>query len=652
MYGNEQIINELLGKYVHRLNKSTRQQFLVSLAARRCDDDNASSSEGSSVVEEVGGIDIDALSSSEDKITVIARPPRCAVLEPTDASPDCLKPSNVDQRRSSLSGEQGSNTIPTSMSMKEQKPITTTIPRVHTSPLLRRAEALSRKTLAREDLKAHPHDVSSIKFDANARRVVLLPNHAALDIKLSKSLSKKSSSFAELDDDISVAASAMSTASIQSVLHLTTTTSEDSQQNVVSNNCYTNSRSGQRPHRPMRGINVHASYNKNRCSKKSDMDDTSTITTEATSMYSSTSLSRSMSFESAVSYEVLQVDKSKNEEYIIGSKVSLPKSSRRSELHRLRKLTLIRPTNYEGKTLNPEKKSLEHCMSNKIEETQVDSVGYNTDKKSKQIVPTRTSLKDLKSKRYGSGRLPGCNNALTVASDRTSIASVEAQTANRCITSEAENRPRTAVVKRALLRRSTSHASISNEKVICKLTEEQPKNAITSAGIGRARSHSTSPLRAVSSREESLIVDKKALKNCLLDHYITQSSKGLTKEAMNSVPMPVVSIETKNITTAMSSRAERRRSRSVSRSRNVTPSSPTKPSRSALITTPAPSHLGTPPRSASKRWVNTTLTPTMITTPPIMMPRTAASDGTAAPSALSSLTRTSLMKSALVKKSC
>jgi hypothetical protein len=639
MHGNEQIINELLGKYVHRLNKSTRQQFLVSVAARRCDDDNDSNSEGSSVAEEVGGIDRNALPSSEEQITGIARTTQFAGLEPTDASPDCFKPSNADQRRSSPSGEHELNTILASIPMKEQKPIATTIPRVHSSPLLRRAEALSRKTLSREDLKAHPLGVSSIKFDHDARRVVLLPNRPALDLKLSKSLSMKSSSFADVDDCISVAASVMSTASIQSALYLTTTASEDSQPNVERNYCHTNSTSEQTPRLPMRGSYVHATYNKNLLSNKCDMDDASTVTTEATSMYSSISLSRSISFETAASYEVLQVAKSKTDQSMIGSKVSLRKNSRRSELDRLRKLTLIRPTNYESRILNQENKSLDDFMSNKIEKTPVDSMGYNIDEKPKEIAPTRTSLKDLKSKRYGSKRVPGDNNTLSVTSDCTNIANVETQTANLCITSEVENRPRTAVATRALLRRSTTRASSA-------------KNAITSASIGRARPLSMSPLRTVSPREESSIVDEKALKSRLSDHYIRQSSEGQTKGAMNSVPMPVVSIEIKSITTAMSSRAERRRSRSVSRSRNVPPSSPTNQSSSALMTSPAPSHLGTPPRSASKRLVNKTLTPTTITTPPKMMPQTAASNGTAAPSALSSLSRTSLMKSALVKMSC
>ena len=234
MHGNEQIINELLGKYVHRLNKSTRQQFLVNLAARRCDDDSDSDSEGSRVVDEFGVIDnITSSWSSVEQVKVIPEPPRCVALAaPADADDASPAPSHVLQHRSP---HNGSKVDSVSTTTKEKQLVTAVIPRVNSSPLLRRAESFRRKVPAKEGMKAHQHEanLSSISSDAIARRPFhQLPTRSALDLELSKSLSMRSSVYSEADDDISVAASVMSTASIQSALYSTPSASTDSELNA------------------------------------------------------------------------------------------------------------------------------------------------------------------------------------------------------------------------------------------------------------------------------------------------------------------------------------------------------------------------------------------------------------------------------------
>ena len=450
MHGNEQIINELLGKYVHRLNKSTRQQFLVNLAARRCDDDSDSDSEGSRVVDEFGVIDnITSSSSSVEKVKVIPEPPRCVALAaPTDDASPAPSLSQLLQHRSPHSGSKVD-----SVSAKEKQLVTAVIPRINSSPLLRRAESFRRKApAAKEGIEARQHEanLSSISSDAIARRPVhQLPTRSALDLKLSKSLSMRSSVYSEADDDISVAASVMSTASIQSALYSTpSTTSTDSQLNVGSNHCYyTQSRRENPPRLPMRGSYVHTSSTK---SKRFDVDDTSTVTTEATSMYGSISLSRSMSFESATSFEVIQEVKSKSVESVMSSssKLSLPKSSRRSELDRLKKLTHIRPMNSESNGSN-QKKSLNNIMLTQIDRAEP----VMEEKESKPVVPTKSSLKDLKSKRYGLGRVGVSKDAMSVASDRSdsiATASVVSRTSSStCSTMDIEKRPMTMVSDRA-----------------------------------------------------------------------------------------------------------------------------------------------------------------------------------------------------------
>jgi hypothetical protein len=665
MHGNEQIINELLGKYVHRLNKSTRQQFLVNLAARRCDDDSDSDSEGSSVVNEFGDIDnIASSSSSVVQVKVIPQPPRCvALVAPTDdASPE---PSHLLQHRSP---HKGSKVDPVSKTAKEQQLVTAVIPRVNSSPLLRRAESFRRKApAAKEGIEARQHEanLSSISSDAIARRPVhQLPTRSALDLKLSKSLSMRSSVYSEADDDISVAASVMSTASIQSALYSTpSTTSTDSQLNVGSNHCYyTQSRREYPPRLPMRGSYVHTSSTK---SKRFDVDDTSTVTTEATSMYGSISLSRSMSFESATSFEVLQEVKSKNEESVSSSKVSLPKSSRRSELERLKKLTHIRPMNSESNGSN-QKKSLNNIMLTQIDRAEP----VMEEKESKPVVPMKSSLKDLKSKRYGLGRVSVSKDTMSVASDWSdsiATASDVSRTYSTCSTVEIEKLPMTAVSKRALLRRHSSSTARARSATrtssiaedIGKLTQVQVvDNANTSQPVvARARPQSMSPLRTASTRVGSPIVDRKDITNRLPNHCIVHKKSEEEKEdVMTSVSVPSVSIETKS-SSSMSSRAERRRSRSVSRSRVSQSSVQSSRSSSTLRTTPAPSTLrsdpgmGTPPRISSKRLVDKTSSIHMAT-PPKMLSRTAAPDAIVARSNSPSPMRTSLMKSALIMTSC
>lgn len=633
MHGNEQIINELIGKYVHRLNKSTRQQFLVNLAARRCDDDDDvdSNSEGSSVVDEVGGMDNIELSSSEEQVTAAPRPPRYAVLAPSASSPEYFKSSSGNQRRALLSGEQLSKTVLASVPMTKQAPAFATISRVHSSPILRRAEALTRKTTERENLEA--------RYDTNKHRLVLHPNRPTLDHKLSKSISQRSSSFTEVDDDISIAASAMSTESIQSALYLTSTISEDYQPNLV---VYAPSKSNHQPRLPMRGSYVHATYNKSLRSKKFDTDDTSTVTTEAISMFSGISLSRSTSFESAASYEVLQVDKSKGKESIRSYDASLSKNSRRSELNRLKKLTLICPTNSEGKSWNPEKK---------IENSQTESMGRESivaDNKAMQVIPARTSLKDLKSKRYSLGRVnaPEGNETMKAAFGHPgSTAVVESETVSTRSKLEDGNRPMTAIAKRALLRRhSTSRAQSATQTNTFATSEDSSKytHAPTDK-MKKVRSHSMSPLQLTSSRVGSPMVDDRDIKNRSSNCGIARTPEEQKKEAAPPMPRSLVSIET-NCSSAISSRAERRRSRSVSRSRTVPPSSPCKRLSPSLNTTAinSNSHMGTPPRCA-KRFVNKTSTSTMTPTP---------SDDITSPSISSSPMRTSLMRSALNKRFC
>ena len=664
MHGNEQIINELLGKYVHRLNKSTRQQFLVNLAARRCDDDSDSDSEGSSVVNEFGDIDnIASSSSSVVQVKVIPQPPRCvALVAPTDdASPE---PSHLLQHRSP---HKGSKVDPVSKTAKEQQLVTAVIPRVNSSPLLRRAESFRRKApAAKEGIEARQHEanLSSISSDAIARRPVhQLPTRSALDLKLSKSLSMRSSVYSEADDDISVAASVMSTASIQSALYSTpSTTSTDSQLNVGSNHCnYTQLRRENLPRLPMRGSYVHTISTK---SKKFDMDDTSTVTTEATSMYGSISLSRSMSFESATSFEVVQEVKSKSVESVMSSSssVSLPKSSRRSELDRLKKLTHIRPMGSESNGSN-QKKSLNNIMLTQIDRTEP----VMEEKEAKLVVPTKSSLKDLKSKRYGLGRVSVSKDAMSVASDQSdSIAttSVVSRTSSTCSTVNIEKRSMTAVSNRALLRRHSSAArarsatrTTSIAEDIRKVTQVQVDNVNTSQPVvARARPQSMSPLRTASTRVGSSMVDRKDITNRLSNHCIVHKKLEEEKEDVTtSVSMPSVPIEIKSSST-MSSRAERRRSRSVSRSRVPQSSAQSSRSNSTLRTTPAPTtlrsdpHMGTPPRSAPKILVNKTSI--HMATPPKILSRTAAPDEIVARSASPSPMRTSLMKSALIKKCC
>jgi hypothetical protein len=673
MHGNEQVINELLGKYVQRLNKSTRQQFLVNVAARRCEDDDSSDSDGSRIVDEVEGTD--EVGVSVQQVKVIPRPPRCAAWAPAPTCTDAPALSNLDLHRLSLSGGPGAKTIPPSMPEKEQKPSTASIPRVRSSPLLRRAESFGRMSPAKENFEAlhHADTVSSSSYDTNAHRTARLPKRNSLDLRLSKSLSMRSSSFAEVDDDVSVAASVMSTASIQSALYMTTTTSVDNSSNL---NVVSNHTCEQLPRLPMRGSYVQATYTKSPRGKKFDMDDTSTVTTEATSMYSSISMSRSISFESAASYEALKADKSKIEASVSSSRVS-SHGSRRSELDRLKKLTLIRPTNSESK-MNQEKKSLDNFMSKiKNEKKQLDGTNYKVRGEStidgneaKQAVSSRTSLKDLKSKRYGVGRVNVTErNTLSVASDRSvGTVSGESRTSSTCSTVEAGNRPTTAVARRALLRRhsmsrarSATRTTTNSSTVedIGMLTQVQSDTVNASrAVVGRGRPHSMSPLRTTSSRVGSPMVERKDIKKRLPKHCIAQQFEEQKKEATCSVPTPPpVAMETKS-STAMSSRAEWRRSRSVSRSRPVPPPSPTKRSSSTMRTTPSPTVfnadpcMGTPPRSAPKSLANRNSTKTMSTSASKTQPRTAVSDEIATPSISSSPMITSLMKSALVKRNC
>lgn len=377
---------------------SARQKFLADLASRRFDDsdsDGSSSFSSSSVDEESAAsdayddeVDFDEIddTSLADQLLKVT-PPRNALPESDGAAYiERVKPLFREQSHSSNLRKQISVNYAESKpapTKAELTPTISVIPQVPSSPLLRRAESFRRNKTQPNTPTRH---MRSFSHDINERRMVNRPN-------LSKSVSM-SSSFAEINDDLSAVTSVISTASINSALGVPISTSKKS-----------STVQPRREHLPRRptsgGSNINAATSKNFV-KRSDTEDTSTEATEVTSSFSaSLSLSHSKSFESSTS-----------------------KSSASKELERLKRLSIggkKMDKNYAACDATEEGFELQVDFSKSdVSENSSDvssifwsSRGRQIDRTNKvsQISPAtsgkkalnpgRMSLKDLKMKRYG-----------------------------------------------------------------------------------------------------------------------------------------------------------------------------------------------------------------------------------------------------------
>lgn len=679
MPGNEDIINELLGKYVQRLNKSTRQQFLVNLAARRCEEDG-SDSDGSSFDDEGGEI----VNNSRSVVTYPpARHSKLADI-PALASPEYTKPSVPRQEHEHAYGrkKKPESEINSASTPPNQKSVTLAISKVPSSPLTRRAESFRRKTPEKSGIETPHHVVRSVSIGPHCRRMMPLPKSRGLDLKLTKK-SMKRSSIREFDDDVSVAASVMSTTSIMSALSMTVC-SNPSMDSKPSISNYMQSKKESPTKIPMGGSYVNVNHAKS-LGKKFDADDVSTVTTEATSIYGSFSLSQSMSFESATSKSsttkykldnatemtfVASDVQSKCEESESSSKVTPTTTNRRrSEIDRLKKLTLICPTTSQSFSLNREKKASDdglldkhsaknHTCSDERKASSDSTIGSNVANTS---TPTKMSLRDLKSKRFGSGRVNATDRELKRSISTGSVGRYQLvdtiHTDGSKLTKDEATKPTMpsmAVTRRASSRstsrsRSTTRSTSSTTGENMQHVQSDNRNTIELAR--RVRSNSMSPL--ISSRARSPKFDQKEIINQF-------PNDALSREVQKKSS---VVIETKSRTPS-SSRAERRRSRSASRPSQAIPQfSPPKQSiltqrTSTLVTSAKTLSLnagtikGTPPRGAPKNLDGTSAANAIKTTASTTPPRTAGSDNIVRlANPASSPLMTSLMKSAHFKRS-
>lgn len=314
------------------MSMSARQLFLANLASRRFDESD-SDGDGSSANDDDDDDGSDASSGDGDDANIYEQnddisladqllkvtPPRndavvSALFRAKSHSSLLRKQINCVNINSAETNK--STPTPTEAQV-EHKPTMTmaVIPQVPSSPLLRRAESFRRKASDRQNNKVdtnnnnHPiRHVRSFSHDTNARRMVHLhrPSIHELDSKLLSNSLSMSSSFTDLNDDISAVTSVISTASIKS-LHsrtTTTTTTTTAPQKQMANNIV-QSRREHLPRRPSTmgaGAATSKSFVKSRPADIHNMDDTSTVATEAiTSFSGSLSLSHSKSFESSTS---------------------------------------------------------------------------------------------------------------------------------------------------------------------------------------------------------------------------------------------------------------------------------------------------------------------------------------------------------------
>ncbi len=433
---------------------SARQLFLANLASRRfdefdsdgssADDDDDDSDASDDIV--VGVNDDSSLADHLLKVT----PPRNAESETRSLFRDKSHSSQICVNNA----ETESKSKPT-LTEAERKPTIAVIPQVPSSPLMRRAESFRRKASDRQENKVdktHPNKptrhVRSFSHDINARRTV----HR-------KSLST-SSSFTEMNDELTAVTSTISVASINAALSMT----------IPNKNNTIQTRREHLPRCPTTGGSIAMVATSKSFTMRSDLDDTSTEATEAiTSFSGSLSLSNSKSFESSTS-----------------------KSSASKELERLKRLSIggIKRNNnvYDTKEViiggyemqvdmsrsDISEKSSERSLVMKSRGRDVDRLNKFTETNSPifeqtLIKPGRMSLKELKSRRYGGNdsvtsereRLPGGVKSSTSFSFSAEKLS-PSMTFQPSPSATMGNKSNSSVVSRTELRRSRSVSRNSN----------------------------------------------------------------------------------------------------------------------------------------------------------------------------------------------
>ena len=509
---------------------SARQLFLANLASRRFDESD-SDGDGSSANDDddddddesdasSGDDDDDNIYEQNDEISLADQllkvtPPRNDVVVSALFRAKTKSHSSLLRKQMCVIGAESNKSTPTPTEA-EHKPTMTmaVIPQVPMSPLLRRAESFRRKASDRQNNKADTNNnnnnnnnnpirhVRSFSHDTNARRIMVhRPNIHELDSKLLSNSLSMSSSFTDMNDDISAVTSVISTASIKSLHSRTTTTTATIPQKQNAN--IIQSRREHLPRRPST-MGAGAATSKSFVKRPVDninMDDTSTVATEAiTSFSGSLSLSHSKSFESSTSkgssstrskelerLKRLSIGGIKRSTSVCVAKDEIIGGGYEVQVHVARSDD-VSENNSEGSSVLKSRGRELHRMK---KSTQTNNNPPNSD--TKALKQGWKSLNDMKSKRYGG------NESVSSSSEHERSTS-DAKIASSVMKQSSSMPPYQSVS-------SSSRTELRRSRSITRSTDAIPPSSSSTRASSTPRMvPTTSPVRrgGVSSQENSM----------------------------------------------------------------------------------------------------------------------------------------------------